>query len=986
MSTGTNRERIEQNNTLLEDIKTQIQNLPEAGGSGDIKLFATVEEMKADANAKEGDLAIVYRSEVKNATVDSKFQVAAFPDTVVLDTAITDYVEVRYRAVDSSIMFECMGQLDSSNFIMDCYTETGNIRIQYTSSDGITYTRTDSTGNPVDFGCEIYYAYTEMWNDAIGKFIQYNGSTFTGLYKYTSEPSKYSVNTISNPVINDNTLSGNYEYVNVQKLVDNLFTVIPSLQYSSQNFAVLYIDENHYDIIQCYNYPLIMKYDTNWYFINGLNSATGTIYHVNFEDNTYTEESMELINDGNTNYYPVDVSALKMFGIQISSDVSLSFINFKYDYDSTEISFYSDYEPVYKYYIAPTQLTLTNSNELLSGKIGYGKDGVITGNINKYDKLNTSIGLTSYDLPDGAYFNSKITVDTSEVSKNNTKLLTGYEKEYNRNADTPYKFYAGTLINVGNLLHMFGTSTSGYETKHYIYNTDTDTYAFIDTIPIQWYGGIGCYCEIDNCIYLFGSGYGPSTRKLAYKYNIENKTYTKLTDMPYQSPYACTIYNTDVYIFGFDGNKTKAVKYDTLTDKYTSLPDIPDAPSDECNMPIIDNIIYVLSSTNAYTYNVDTQEITELPVMPYSHIFVKTIAIGTDIYILGGNTGYYNYNYKFDTLTKTYTKNNNIPYSFGRASKACAVGENIYLLGADYSASNSAKLYNYLYVPKYIGHLDVTEQQNALMEEKNTNLLPENIKAGVTIFGITGAMEIGIDTSDANATSSDIANNKTAYVNGEKITGELPEYNSSNQVTLTAITSNNFIEDTSYVSASAEVSITPGILRSALGAKLRFQKSGLRSAIGLTADKIKVGETILGVEGTYDSETGIDTSDATATAEQLPDGITAYVNGEKITGTAVWYNSSHEFSKYALVVTQSGTDINIDVPISSNAFIEAGNMLHILCTSEQLIEAIGLTADKIKKGETILGITGTYEGEGAISQEEYSTAINTANDILGEEV
>lgn len=141
---------------------------------------------------------------------------------------------------------------------------------------------------------------------------------------------------------------------------------------------------------------------------------------------------------------------------------------------------------------------------------------------------------------------------------------------------------------------------------------------------------------------------------------------------------------------------------------------------------------------------------------------------------------------------------------------------------------------------------------NAIKLDKNTNLLPENLKAGVTCLGINGIMEAGIDTSDATATVDDITNGKTAYVNGEKITGELPEYNSSNQVTLTAITANNFIEDTSYVSASAEVSITPGILRSALGAKLRFQKSGLRSAIGLTADKIKAGETILGVTGTYE--------------------------------------------------------------------------------------------------------------------------------------
>ena len=153
--------------------------------SGGVKQFSTVEEMNSSTGNTEGDLAIVYRSEVQNATVDSQFQVATFPDTVVLDSAITDYVEVRYTVVDSSVMFDCWGNLDSSRFRMDCYTESGQIRIQYTSSDGITYTRTDTTGNPVDFGTKIYYENSEMWNDAIGKFIEVSSSSFTGLYKYS---------------------------------------------------------------------------------------------------------------------------------------------------------------------------------------------------------------------------------------------------------------------------------------------------------------------------------------------------------------------------------------------------------------------------------------------------------------------------------------------------------------------------------------------------------------------------------------------------------------------------------------------------------------------------------------------------------------------------------------------------------------------------------------------------------------------------------
>lgn len=55
-------------------------------------------------------------------------------------------------------------------------------------------------------------------------------------------------------------------------------------------------------------------------------------------------------------------------------------------------------------------------------------------------------------------------------------------------------------------------------------------------------------------------------------------------------------------------------------------------------------------------------------------------------------------------------------------------------------------------------------------DSSNGNLLPEYIKQGVTIGGITGTLEV-LDTSDATATAEDIAYGKTAYVNGVKITG-----------------------------------------------------------------------------------------------------------------------------------------------------------------------------------------------------------------------
>lgn len=64
-----------------------------------------------------------------------------------------------------------------------------------------------------------------------------------------------------------------------------------------------------------------------------------------------------------------------------------------------------------------------------------------------------------------------------------------------------------------------------------------------------------------------------------------------------------------------------------------------------------------------------------------------------------------------------------------------------------------------------------------IKNDKTTNLKPENLKKGITCLGVEGILDtegesnIGIDTSDANATAKDITNGKTAYVKGEKLVG-----------------------------------------------------------------------------------------------------------------------------------------------------------------------------------------------------------------------
>ena len=142
------------------------------------------------------------------------------------------------------------------------------------------------------------------------------------------------------------------------------------------------------------------------------------------------------------------------------------------------------------------------------------------------------------------------------------------------------------------------------------------------------------------------------------------------------------------------------------------------------------------------------------------------------------------------------------------------------------------------------------EKCERIQEEKNLYIKPENLKSGITAFGVTGQLEEGIDTKDATATLSDIAVGKTAYVNGEKITGNVQEISADDgvmaelsyreaaclpQQSIVAI--ENYLEEDTLIRANtATMSYVP------------FTE--MSEAIGLTSDKIVSGNTILGIEGT----------------------------------------------------------------------------------------------------------------------------------------
>lgn len=219
----------------------------------------------------------------------------------------------------------------------------------------------------------------------------------------------------------------------------------------------------------------------------------------------------------------------------------------------------------------------------------------------------------------------------------------------------------------------------------------------------------------------------------------------------------------------------------------------------------------------------------------------------------------------------------------------------------------------------------------------DTSTLPDSLYSTLldAIYNVEISGEGGIDTSSATAVASDILKSKTAYAKGVKLTGTIE---SKGSATYTPSTTDSIISSGVYLSGNQTI----------------------KGDANLNSANIKKDVTIFGVTGTLDNS-GIDTSDATATTTDILKDKTAYSNGVKVTGTI------ESKGEETYIPSTTDTVINSGVYLSGNQTIKGD---------------VNLVADNIKKDVTIFGVTGTLDNTSVeITSNPFSVTFDNLDNV-----
>ena len=280
----------------------------------------------------------------------------------------------------------------------------------------------------------------------------------------------------------------------------------------------------------------------------------------------------------------------------------------------------------------------------------------------------------------------------------------------------------------------------------------------------------------------------------------------------------------------------------------------------------------------------------------------------------------------------------------------------------------------------------------------DANLVAENIKSGVPIFGVEGSY-----TSDATATASDIVSGKTAYVNGEKVAGNIYMISQGHLTFSEASVNNTNIQ---FVAGPAS-----GIVGRLIGESSTLYMNVPSTEFGdATAADVAAGKTFtssngLQVAGTISTYTGMNYPADSVDEVNYTDGTqeirftrtsSAVRQIFEANSSIKLYTASSNFGDATAAdvlngktfTSSAGLKVTGSIPSKTAATYTPGTADQTIASGQYLSGAqtvkgdANLVAGNIKSGVSIFGVAGTYEGSGSSGSGIQAQHITSKSDTI----